>query len=61
MPADCLFFPNLRRREQYRTNSNGEYYANYQEYKQEIRKDCLGRCVYCDLHENELGGNEYAD
>ena len=56
MPADPLFFPNLRRREQYRTNRDGEYYANYQAYRQEIRQDCLGRCVYCDLHENELSG-----
>ena len=56
MPTDCLFFPKLRRRKQYCTNRNGEYYTNYREYKQEIRRDCLGRCVYCDLHENELGG-----
>lgn len=56
MPTDRLFFPKLRRRKQYCTNSNGEYYANYKRYKQEIRQDCLGRCVYCDLHENELGG-----
>ena len=56
MLTDCLFFPRLRRRKQYRTNTDGEYYANYQEYKQEIRQDCLGRCVYCDCHENELSG-----
>ena len=56
MPTDCLFFPKLRRRKQYCTNSNGEYYANYKKYRQEIRKDCFGRCVYCDLHENDLGG-----
>lgn len=56
MLADCLFFPELRRREKYCTNKDGEYYANYQKYRQEIRKDCFGRCVYCDLHENDLGG-----
>ena len=56
MPTDCLFFSKLRRREQYRTKRDGEYYANYQEYRQEIRQDCLGRCVYCDLHENEMRG-----
>ena len=56
MSTDSLFFPKLRRREQYRTNKNGGYYASYQEYKQEIRQDCLGRCVYCDCHENELSG-----
>lgn len=56
MPTDSLFFPLLKRREQYRTKKNGEYYATYGEYKQEVREDCLGRCVYCDAHENELGG-----
>ena len=56
MPADCLFFSKLRRREQYRTKRDGKYYANYQEYRQEIRQDCLGHCVYCDCHENELSG-----
>ena len=61
MPTDCLFFPKLRRRKQYRTNRDGEYYANYQEYKQEIRQDCLGRCVYCDCHENELSGQTGMD
>ena len=56
MPVDSLFFPRLRRREQYRTKRDGEYYADYQKYRQEIRQDCLGRCVYCDLHENEMRG-----
>ena len=56
MPADCLFFSKLRRRKQYRIKSNGEHYASHREYRQEIRQDCLGRCVYCDLHENEMRG-----
>ena len=56
MPVDCLFLPKLRRRKQYPTKSNGEYYASHGDYRQEIRQDCLGRCVYCDLHENDLGG-----
>ena len=56
MSVNSLFFPKLKRRKQYRTNSEGEYYVNYQAYRQEIRQDCLGRCVYCDLHENELSG-----
>ena len=56
MPVDSLFFPKLKRREQYHTNKNGKYHANYREYRQEIRQDCLGRCVYCDLHENEMRG-----
>ncbi|MDM8520364.1 HNH endonuclease signature motif containing protein [Anaerolineales bacterium HSG6] len=56
--VDTLFFPRLQRREQYRLTRNGEYYSNYQVYKEEIREDCLGRCIYCDSHENELGGPE---
>ncbi|MFN8453312.1 MAG: HNH endonuclease signature motif containing protein [Anaerolineae bacterium] len=58
MSTHELFFPRLIRRNQYRTTRSGEYYADYSEYKQEIREDCLGRCVYCDCHENELGGPE---
>ena len=57
MPDDCLFFPKIRRRKQYRTNRDGEYYASYREYRQEIREDCLGYCVYCDCHENEMRGH----
>ena len=53
---DDLFFPKLTRREAYRTREDGRPYANYREYKLEIREDCLGRCVYCDIHENESGG-----
>ena len=56
MSKKSLFFPILKRRPQYRTKKNGDYYADYKEYKQEVREDCLGRCVYCDSHENELGG-----
>ena len=56
MLIDDLFFPELQRREQYSIKSNGEYYADYSVYREEIREDCLGRCVYCDVHEN--GGAE---
>lgn len=56
MPEERLFFPLLKRREQYSVKRNGEYYADYGYYKEEIRVDCLGRCVYCDTHENELNG-----
>ncbi len=48
-----LYFPRLRRRTRY-TKFN-----NYKKYKWEIREDCQGRCVYCDIHENELGGVEF--
>src|SRR5215212_6748366 len=52
-----LFFPNLLRRIQYTAKKNGQFYE-YRYYKQEVREDCLGRCIYCDSHENEVGGVE---
>ncbi len=58
MANESLFFPRLSRRKQYTKTRNGRYYADYTIYKQEIREDCLGRCVYCDSHENETGGAE---
>lgn len=58
MANESLFFPRLSRRKQYTKTRNGRYYADYTMYKQEIREDCLGRCVYCDSHENETGGAE---
>jgi 5-methylcytosine-specific restriction endonuclease McrA len=58
MANEPLFFPRLSRRGEYRRTRSGGYYADYSEYKQEIREDCLGRCVYCDTHENETGGAE---
>lgn len=57
MSTDSLFFPKLKRRKQYKTKKNGQYYV-YGAYKQEIREDCLGHCVYCDCHENEIGGSD---
>jgi 5-methylcytosine-specific restriction endonuclease McrA len=52
-----LFFPRLQRRSNYSVKRTGDFYE-YSHYKQEIREDCLGRCVYCDSHENEVGGHE---
>ncbi len=59
--TDTPFFPGLQRRAKYRLTRAGNYYRDYQQYRQEIREDCLGRCVYCDSHENELGGQEFMD
>src|SRR5579864_6364054 len=47
-----LHFPKLIRRPKY------QRHADYRDYRQDIRVDCQGRCVYCDAHENELGGQE---
>lgn len=52
MVTDRIFFPLLARREQY------SVHEEYTGYRQEIREDCRGRCVYCDLHENEIGGSD---
>jgi len=57
MPDSDLFFPVLIRRKEYSTKLDGSYYE-YSHYKQEIRQDSLERCVYCDSHENEIGGQE---
>ena len=52
MATKPVHFPNLVRRQTY---SN---YTHYNEFKQEIREDCLFRCVYCDAHEMEIGGEK---
>lgn len=54
--SNSLFFPKLTRRTQYRQTRKKVFYSNYNKYRQEIREDCLGRCVYCDCHENHIGG-----
>ena len=58
MAHDPFSFPPIARRQNYIRTQRGTYYADYQTYRQEIREDCLGRCVYCDSHENETGGQE---
>jgi len=58
MKNDELFFPLLTRRPNYPLNNLGGYYSDYNKYRQHIRQDCKGRCVYCDSHENENGGAE---
>lgn len=52
MSYKSIYFPTLQRRSTYVVRSH------YKHYRQDIRIDCLGRCVYCDAHENELGGEE---
>ncbi len=52
MPNKPVHFPKLARRRVYSRQ------RSYKGYRQEIRVDCQGRCVYCDAHENELGGQD---
>jgi hypothetical protein len=55
------FFAPIQRRSNYSTKRNGVFYR-YEYYREnfrhEIADDCGGRCVYCDCHENEVGGRE---
>jgi uncharacterized protein (TIGR02646 family) len=48
MPPKPLFFPRLTRQSSYPS------YTQYREYRGHIRKDSQYRCVYCDVHENEI-------
>jgi 5-methylcytosine-specific restriction endonuclease McrA len=55
------FFPLLTRRDNYTAKANGKFYAYRYfraNYQHEIAEDCVCRCVYCDSHENEMGGRE---
>ncbi len=49
------YLPELRRRATYPRG------LRFGEYRQAVREDCLGRCVYCDVHENEVGGQTQMD
>ena len=54
-----MFYPEKKRRTAYSKTKKGKYYANYSYYRNEIREDSLFRCVYCDIHELENGGDEH--
>lgn len=54
-----LFYPDKKRRSVYSKTIKGTYYTSYNHYRQEIREDSLFRCVYCDIHEAENGGDEH--
>lgn len=55
--ASHRFFAPLKRRTDYEVKSNGETY-HYSRYRLAIADDCNRRCVYCDCHEDEIGGYE---
>lgn len=48
MSLKPLFFPKLTRQKYYPS------YRYYRDYRDFIRKDSQYRCVYCDIHENEI-------
>lgn len=51
-----MYFPELVRRKNYKTKSDGKNYITYSTYYEEIAEDCQHRCVYCDVLIAELGG-----
>ncbi|WP_167351325.1 HNH endonuclease [Collimonas fungivorans] len=51
-----MYFPKIARRTAYKTKKNGERYATYSAYYEEIAEDCQHRCVYCDVLVVEVGG-----
>jgi hypothetical protein len=51
-----VYFPKITRRDSYKAKANGEFYASYLEYYDEISEDCQYRCVYCDVMLKEIGG-----
>lgn len=58
-----LYFPALKRQkiEQY-YKSEGEFYATYncQKNYDNVVEDCQHRCVYCDVHVDECGGEKFS-
>ena len=56
------FFPLLKRRGSYSSKPDGGGFFAYRHFRKhfqhEIAEDCVCRCVYCDSHENEMGGRE---
>lgn len=51
------FFRALVRRADYRVDEGGVF-LDYSKYRTEIAEDCQFRCVYCDSHEDVVGGRE---
>lgn len=51
-----MHFPEIKRRSKYKKTRSNTYYADYREYLAEISEDCKCRCVYCDAHIDEIGG-----
>ena len=58
MHMESTFFRLLKRREAYETHAESGIYYPYQKYREAIAEDCQFRCVYCDSHEDTIGGRE---
>src|SRR5258708_7470883 len=53
-----IFYGPIKRRDQYEAKpADGSFY-DYAHYRSVIAEDCNYRCVYCDCHEDCVGGRE---
>lgn len=58
MNSNATFFGALNRREQYQKHPVSGEYLPYTDYREVTAEDCKNRCVYCDSHEDTIGGRE---
>lgn len=58
MHTELKFFPALKRRTAYEIDPYTGKFYNYTHYRIAIAEDCEFRCVYCDCHEDDVGGRE---
>lgn len=52
-----MFFAKITRRSNYEKNLEDKYFP-YRKYRDAIAEDCTFRCVYCDNHQDAVGGLE---
>lgn len=60
---NALYFPSLKRQEVEKYyKEEGVFYATYNcaPNRENISKDCQDRCVYCDAHVDECGGEPFS-
>lgn len=51
-----MFFSKLtRKQESHYHNSKGFFYKSYDQNRAKIVEDCQSKCVYCDIHLDEVG------
>lgn len=58
MSSTARFFGALERREKYDLLSKQGGTSSYTHYREVIAEDCRYRCVYCDSHQDTIGGPE---
>ena len=58
MSSTAQFFCALKRREKYEPLPDEVRASSYTRYREVIAEDCRYRCVYCDSHQDTIGGPE---